>query len=162
MAAFWIDAVSGANTYWTAMLIDALTIFFLLAGSWLLWINIRHLPGEVILTRSDHDDRLGSATPQRARARTSSAGKAKYPVAHVAANPEKSDRAIAKEIGVSHPTVGKARKELTGNGLPVDTRIGLDGKVRRLPQRENPRPKPGENRSSAEGPQYHAHSSHQL
>src|SRR6478736_6101428 len=30
----------------------------------------------------------------------------------VKANPEKSDRAIAKEIGVSQPTVSKARKEV--------------------------------------------------
>lgn len=52
----------------------------------------------------------------------------------VKANPEKSDRAIAKEIGVDHKTVGTARKELTGENSPVE-RIGLDGKVRRLPQR---------------------------
>lgn len=51
------------------------------------------------------------------------------------ASPEKSDRAIAKEIGVSHPTVAKAR-EATGNNLPVDEpRIGLDGKQRRMPTR---------------------------
>lgn len=39
-------------------------------------------------------------------------------------------------IGVSHPTVAKAREQSTGNDLPVDeTRIGLDGKVRRMPTR---------------------------
>jgi hypothetical protein len=45
------------------------------------------------------------------------------------ANPQMSDRAIAREIGVSHPTV--ARRQSTGNSLPVDDgpRIGLDGKV---------------------------------
>jgi hypothetical protein len=52
--------------------------------------------------------------------------------AAVAANPEKSDRAIAADIGVSHPTVAKARKT-TGNNLPVDGRVGMDGKVRKLP-----------------------------
>ena len=52
----------------------------------------------------------------------------------VAASPEKSDRAIAAELGVSHTTVQNARKA-TGNHLPVDERIGLDGKVRRLPTR---------------------------
>jgi hypothetical protein len=66
----------------------------------------------------------------------------------VVKNPEKSDRAIAAEIGVSHTTVQKARKT-TGNQLPVEvscgsapapcalveTRTGKDGKVRRLPQR---------------------------
>jgi hypothetical protein len=55
--------------------------------------------------------------------------------AAVIANPEKSDRAIAAEIGVSHPTVAKARRETTGNDLPVDERVGLDGRVRKLPQR---------------------------
>jgi hypothetical protein len=50
----------------------------------------------------------------------------------VAENPQKSDRAIAAEIGVSHPTVAKARKESTGNDLPVgEPRIGLDGKARK-------------------------------
>jgi hypothetical protein len=50
----------------------------------------------------------------------------------LATNPEKSDRAIAAEIGVSHPTVAKARQEAeaTGKLLPVDRRIGADGKAR--------------------------------
>jgi len=52
----------------------------------------------------------------------------------IKANPEKSDRAIAADLGVSHTTVQNARKE-TGNQLPVDERVGLDGKTRRLPQR---------------------------
>ena len=54
--------------------------------------------------------------------------------AAVARSPEKSDRAIAAEIGVSHPTVAKAR-EATGNNLPVEKRTGIDGKARSLPQR---------------------------
>jgi hypothetical protein len=50
----------------------------------------------------------------------------------VEAHPEKSDRAIAAEIGVTHPTVAAARKEVaaTGKDLPVE-RTGLDGKKRR-------------------------------
>ncbi len=54
----------------------------------------------------------------------------------IAANPQMSDRAIAREIGTSHTTVQKARAA-TGNQLPVDdeTRIGLDGKERRMPVR---------------------------
>jgi hypothetical protein len=48
-------------------------------------------------------------------------------------SPEKSDRAIAAEVGVSHPTVAAARRE-TGNILPDATRVGQDGKVRRLPK----------------------------
>jgi hypothetical protein len=55
----------------------------------------------------------------------------------VKATPEKSDRAIAAEIGVDHKTVGAARKELTGENSPVE-RIGLDGKTRKMPQRDEP------------------------
>jgi hypothetical protein len=54
----------------------------------------------------------------------------------VKANPEKSSRAIAAEIGVDKNVVEKARKELTGEHSPVDERIGLDGKTRKLPARE--------------------------
>jgi hypothetical protein len=43
----------------------------------------------------------------------------------VAANPEKSDRAIAAEIGVSHPTVSKARREATGKDLPSRDAEGI-------------------------------------
>jgi len=50
----------------------------------------------------------------------------------VAAHPEKSDRAIAAEIGVSHTTLQQARQLATD--LPVDEpRTGKDGKTRRLP-----------------------------
>lgn len=49
------------------------------------------------------------------------------------AKPGLSDRAIAEEIGVSHPTVAKARKA-TGKHLPVATRTGKDGKVRVSPK----------------------------
>jgi hypothetical protein len=48
----------------------------------------------------------------------------------IKANPGKSDRTLAAEIGVTQPTVSKARKELsaTDNSLSVDARTGLDGK----------------------------------
>jgi ParB-like chromosome segregation protein Spo0J len=53
----------------------------------------------------------------------------------VAAQPEKSDRQLAKEAGVSHPTIAKARKraEATGKALPVAKRVGADGKARTRP-----------------------------
>jgi hypothetical protein len=54
----------------------------------------------------------------------------------VKANPEKSDRAIAKEIGVDHKTVAKARSA-TGEYSPVE-RTGLDGKTRKLQPRVVP------------------------
>jgi hypothetical protein len=65
--------------------------------------------------------------------------------AAIAQNPGKSDRAIAASIGVSHPTVAKARSALarktTGKCLPVDgARTGLDGRARRVPQQSAPKP----------------------
>ncbi len=55
----------------------------------------------------------------------------------IKANPQKSDRAIADEIGVSHQTVGRAREEATGPHGPVEEprRVGLDGKARMPPTR---------------------------
>src|ERR1700722_13570493 len=53
----------------------------------------------------------------------------------VAANPEKSDRALAKEIGVDAATVRRARKHATAANAAVDKRIGRDGKTRKLPKR---------------------------
>jgi hypothetical protein len=55
----------------------------------------------------------------------------------VKANPEKSDRAIAADIGVSKDTVREVRDELaTTSQLEDGPRVGLDGKTRRLPVRE--------------------------
>jgi hypothetical protein len=56
----------------------------------------------------------------------------------VKANPEKSDRAIAKEIGASPTTVGKAREQLSTTGQLEDTsRVGLDGKMRKVPEKKS-------------------------
>jgi DNA-binding Lrp family transcriptional regulator len=53
------------------------------------------------------------------------------------ANPGKSDRSIAEQIGASPTTVGKAREELSSSGQLEDgPRTGLDGRVRKLPARE--------------------------
>lgn len=54
----------------------------------------------------------------------------------VAANPEKSNRALAEEIGVGVETVRRAR--LTDPDGSVEPRVGRDGKVRRLPTRAHP------------------------
>jgi hypothetical protein len=50
----------------------------------------------------------------------------------VAASPTKSDRAIAGEIGVSTPTVSRARKRATVTGVTVAKRTGKDGKARKV------------------------------
>lgn len=52
----------------------------------------------------------------------------------IAANPQKSDRAIAADIGVSPMTVGRARSE--GETDVTPEREGIDGKVYHLPVRE--------------------------
>jgi hypothetical protein len=45
------------------MLLDALTIFFLVAGSLLLWLNIRHRPSDVALRSVDDGDRWSKTGP---------------------------------------------------------------------------------------------------
>jgi hypothetical protein len=62
-----------------------------------------------------------------------------YAAKALAANPEKSDRAIAAELGIDHKTVAKQRK-LTGENSPV--RIGRDRKARRVPKPKSPKPQP--------------------
>jgi hypothetical protein len=56
----------------------------------------------------------------------------------IAAQPEKSDREIAKQVNSSHPTVAKARREAeaTGKALPVEKRVGADGKARKRPEKK--------------------------
>lgn len=55
----------------------------------------------------------------------------------VAAHPEKSDRAIAKEIGVDHKTIAKARKSV-GDKSPTAKRVGADGKHYNATKRMTP------------------------
>src|ERR1043166_1567769 len=56
----------------------------------------------------------------------------------IKANPEKSDRAIAADIGVAPNTVKAARDELRSTAQLEDTpRTGLDGKTRKVPERRH-------------------------
>jgi hypothetical protein len=62
----------------------------------------------------------------------------KYFVELVAAQPEKSDRALAREAKVDHKQISRARRkaEATGAIAPVEKRVGNDGKARRhLPKK---------------------------
>jgi hypothetical protein len=54
----------------------------------------------------------------------------------IAANPEKSDRAIAAELGIGNKTVSRARNA-TVSPDTVQTRTGLDGKKRKMPAKPN-------------------------
>jgi hypothetical protein len=61
----------------------------------------------------------------------------------IKANPQKSDRAIAAEIGVHHSTVQEARK--VADHPPPDARVGLDGKsypAKNTPKQRGPRFEP--------------------
>ncbi len=55
--------------------------------------------------------------------------------AEILHDPKRSDRAIAEVLGISHPTVAKARRELEKLGLveTVSTRTGRDGVIQALP-----------------------------
>ena len=53
----------------------------------------------------------------------------------IANNPTKSDRSIAEEIGVSTPTVSRARKKSTVTNVTVEKRTGKDGKARKMPKK---------------------------
>jgi hypothetical protein len=53
----------------------------------------------------------------------------------VAAHPDKSDRALAREAKVDHKQISRARRkaEATGATAPVEKRAGADGKARKSP-----------------------------
>jgi len=53
----------------------------------------------------------------------------------VAANPERSDRAIAAAIGVNQSTVSRVRKKTTDADASVEKRTGLDGRSRKQPSK---------------------------
>ena len=51
----------------------------------------------------------------------------------VAEHPEKSNRAIAEQIGVDEKTVRQARASTADQSAVDEPRVGLDGKTRNLP-----------------------------
>jgi hypothetical protein len=78
----------------------------------------------------------------------------------VAAQPEKSDRVIAREAKVDHKQVSRARKkgEATGAITPVQKRTGADGKRRKQPaKKKTVKPKPISSRVQREPDARQAH-----
>jgi hypothetical protein len=69
----------------------------------------------------------------------------------IKANPGKSIRLIAAEIGVSKSTVGRAYNSTVPSGTVEEKRIGADGRTRRMPSR-----KPQEPPDKEELDSYHA------
>ena len=65
----------------------------------------------------------------------------------IKANPEQSNRSIAKQVKEDHHKVAKVRSELesTGEVSPVEKRIGADGRARKRPaKRKKHNPKSAE------------------
>lgn len=56
----------------------------------------------------------------------------------IAKNPNKSDRAIAADLGIGNATVSRARRKSTVSRDTVKKRVGRDGKARKLPKRPEP------------------------
>lgn len=52
--------------------------------------------------------------------------------------PDLSDREIGRICAVSHPMVGRYR-ETNWKSVPVESRLGADGKIRKVPMRHEPR-----------------------
>lgn len=62
--------------------------------------------------------------------------KARRAAEAIAANPHKSDRAIAADLGINNATVSRARQTtVAGATVEGEPRVGLDGKQRRMPVR---------------------------
>jgi hypothetical protein len=61
-----------------------------------------------------------------------------YAARAIARNPEKSDRLIEEETGVSARTLSRVRKKTTAANAAVKKRKGKDGKERRLPEQRKP------------------------
>lgn len=64
----------------------------------------------------------------------------------IALDPTRSDRQIAKATGVSHPTVGKVRREMeeSGDAVRVTTRTDTLGRVQPVPEPSRTYPDPAE------------------
>jgi ParB-like chromosome segregation protein Spo0J len=108
--------LDGRNRY-RACIVAKVKFNFIARDSWI------DDPAAYVISRNIH------------RRHLSPEDKIKYLAELVAAQPEKSDRTLAKEAGVSHPTIAKARKkaEATGKAFPVAKRTGADGKARKRP-----------------------------
>jgi hypothetical protein len=73
--------------------------------------------------------------------------------AAVKAHPDKSDRAIADEIGISAMTVGRARaKAATVTNVTVEKRTDKNGVARKLPERKPPPDLSQMKKQGVEGP----------
>ena len=68
----------------------------------------------------------------------------------IKAQPQKSDRAIAKQIGVGNKTVSRARATVSGD--TVEKRVGLDGKARRQPAKKASKPTARKDKARTEAP----------
>jgi hypothetical protein len=95
--------------------------------------------GEIAPHEQDNDDRvLAYIISKNIHRRHLTAEQKRDLIAKlVKAQPEKSDRQIAKQVKVDHKTVAsvRAKQEATGEVSPVEKRVGADGKARKQPRK---------------------------
>lgn len=85
------------------------------------------------LSRDELDALIVRMDAQRPGQRRTNRAKRQAVLDAIAADPALADRAIAEACGVHHVTVGRIRKRQLVQS--TSSRIGLDGKARRLPHR---------------------------
>lgn len=111
-------------------------------------LGIKEWPSVVRLGMDAQAKTLHAIKLNCARRHMTTAGKQTAIQKALQAAPEKSDRQLAKAIGVSPTTVGTARKDLEQKGelSKLDSSIGADGKERpRQVERKAPEPELGLN-----------------
>lgn len=100
-------------------------------------LGIKEWPSVVRLGMDEQAKTLHAIKLNCARRHLTTAGKQAAIQKALQAAPEKSDRQLAKAIGVSDKTVGAVRSEMVGSAeIPQFTQtIGLDGKKRETPKK---------------------------
>jgi len=111
-------------------------------------LGLKEWPSVVRLGMDAQAKTLHAIKLNCARRHLTTAGKQTAIQKALQAAPEKSDRQLAKAIGVSHPTVATARKDMEEKGelVKFTSSIGADGKERpRQVERKAPEPELGLN-----------------
>lgn len=105
-------------------------------------LGVKDWPSVVRLGMDAQAKTLHAIKLNCARRHLTTAGKQTAIQKALTAAPEKSDRQLAKAVGVSHPTVATVRKELEEKGelVKFTSSIGADGKER--PRQARPAPEP--------------------
>lgn len=103
-------------------------------------LGIKDYPTVVRRFASDDEKEEHVVTLNVRRRHLTSEQKRKWAEWFLRRHPEWTDRRVASEVGLSHPTVAKVREELESDGelVKFTSRVGKDGKAR---PSEQPKPK---------------------